>query len=727
MRKRNFLLAILCFSVLSHLINPSLMAMEMLQAGSLTDESAFRQKWQIDEKTIWHITDQDATDHVMQYVNVAVGDQELRLFGEITQTVVVKPYTLYCVKSWLKSDVPETAFIQIKHYKDEKEIQRFNIGYSDGPQWKQVQETFSSGDSDHIMVMLRWDQSQRHLGHTASFANISMNEVGPAPQTQITGQPRAVPTFHSMGLYWKPKDAAADRVCQVKFKAQGSSDWQDGLDLWFDTNDHPEPAKKHSGEYRGSLVYLKPATTYDIQLTVPATGHTQNFTATTWDENFLIAKRITVKDSNETLVINEGGSAQTGYVLYEPALGQTGLHDAQRKHEVNIQVNAPYVIIKGFTLKNAITHGIELRDVHHIVIDDCDISGWGRTRKADGYGSDLNSAIYSKYRKLEHVVIQNCNLHHPQSDSNSWNQKRVGSSKHPAGPQGITFRYGQGRYVIRYNRIHSDLHHMFNDAMGEVLNFSFGGFPNRDSDIYGNYVSHCWDDGLEIEGANMNVRVWDNYIDMTYGAIGAASPSLGPIYFFRNVYAQSRKHEGTKNNDLTGHYLFKLGNPNTLWTAGKMYLFHNTALQPAPFPQTKAFASSGAQSGIIFTAKNKTAFNITSRNNILQMRRDKDWAIRDFPLSLTNDYDFDLYTGRLMVREDAQQNGIAAMPIYERSPDGRLWLVPGTPGYDAGQRIANFNDDFQGKAPDMGAVETHCLSSKPELWPAFPEPAQRPQ
>ena len=57
---------------------------------------------------------------------------------------------------------------------------------------------------------------------------------------------------------------------------------------------------------------------------------------------------------------------------------------------------------------------------------------------------------------------------------------------------------------------------MFNDSMGEVHNFSYDGFPNRDSDVYGNYISHCWDDGIEIEGANMNVRVWENYITMTF-------------------------------------------------------------------------------------------------------------------------------------------------------------------------------------------------------------------
>jgi len=76
--------------------------------------------------------------------------------------------------------------------------------------------------------------------------------------------------------------------------------------------------------------------------------------------------------------------------------------------------------------------------------------------------------------------------------------------------------------------------------MGADRNFSYEGYPNRDSDIYGNYVAYCWDDGLEIEGANMNVRVWGNYITETYHPIATASVSLGPLYIFRNVAYISR-------------------------------------------------------------------------------------------------------------------------------------------------------------------------------------------
>src|SRR5690606_34373391 len=291
----------------------------------------------------------------------------------------------------------------------------------------------------------------------------------------------------------------------------------------------------------------------------------------------------------------------------------------------------------------------------------------------------------------------------------------------------ITFRQGKGQFVIRFNRIHSDLEHMFNDAMGETRNFSYGGFPNRDSDIHDNFISHCWDDGLEIEGANMNVRVWNNYIDLTYGAIGAASTSLGPSYFWRNVYATSRKHEGTSPNDLRGHYLVKLGSDRIQWARGRCYIFHNTVLQPPGFPEGPD-ATSGAQSGVVDTSMTKYTQNVVTRNNIIHLRHDSSIAYRNARKFGNVDFDYALFNGQYTAPDGALANAIEGTPTYDRAPDGRLWLRPGTPGHDAGVRIPNFNDDFVGAAPDMGAVETGTTTPKPPLWPAFPPPpASDPQ
>ncbi|MEP7069086.1 MAG: Ig-like domain-containing protein, partial [Usitatibacter sp.] len=43
---------------------------------------------------------------------------------------------------------------------------------------------------------------------------------------------------------------------------------------------------------------------------------------------------------------------------------------------------------------------------------------------------------------------------------------------------------------------------------------------------------------------------------------------------------------------------------------------------------------------------------------------------------------------------------------WQSEAGGRYALAEGTPGFDQGMRIANFNDDFLGAAPDVGAAES---------------------
>lgn len=534
--------------------------------------------------------------------------------------------------------------------------------------------------------------------------------------------PTAIPTFHCVGLYWKPVGGSSERTCSVKYKLKGENAWRDAMPLWFDYNKH-ENLEARSQEYRGSIVNLQPGKEYEVELKLDKPELARSLSFTTWSEDFKIAKRVDLPAAQpaETFVIKEGGTAD-GYVLYCPPEGQPAVWDAGGKLAAHIRVEASNVIIRGLTLKNAHTHGIVLGDVQNVVIEDCDISGWGRIREVDKFGENLDSAIFSSSNKLERVVIQRCNFHHPRSDSNSWREKRVGGTFHPAGPQGVSFKGGKGRFVIRYTKFESDFDHMFNDSMGEFKNFSFGGFPNRDSDIYENFVSHCWDDGIEIEGANMNVRVWHNYITNTYDAIGAASTSLGPAYYFRNIYAVSIKSTDKDANAYRGHGLIKLGAEasSAPYVNGRKFFLHNTTLQPAtvggPDP------TSGAQAGIALTTEKKVELNIVSRNNILFLRRPEDSAIRDAQLSKTNDFDYDFYNGKIQAAEGSEAHGIKGVPRFEAAPDGRLWLKPGTPGHDAAQRLPNFNDDFVGAGPDMGAVESGTTQPKPKLWPSFPPP-----
>jgi hypothetical protein len=641
--------------------------------------------------------------------------------GEMLQRLRLKPGTRYRFAGKLRGSAG-LGMLQVKRYKDGKELNRLTSRKNSAGVWSTLELRFDSGAADAVELMLRWSQEADDVGKSVVFAALALEELGAMTHLGEEIPPRAIPTFNSLGLYWTPHGGTAKRAVTVSYREKGATTWSAALPLWFDPNEHGAEASEHTAEYRGSIVYLKAGTTYEVKLALEG-GPERFLTATTWSEDFKIARAVAVPASQAaSCEITEGGSPEDGYVLYAPADGVEAVWDAGGEAPQNIEINASYVIVRGLTLRNAKTHGIKLGDVHHVVIERCDISGWGETG-ADGQAKNLNAAIYGSSAANSNIVVQHCNLHHPRSDSNSWNQQRPGTtSSHPVGPQGIVLKGSGGGHVIRFNRIHSDMQHMFNDGMGETKNFSYRGFPRCDTDIHDNFLSHCWDDGIEVEGADMNVRVWNNYIDMTYGALGVASPSLGPVYIFRNVYAVSRKHEGTAPNDLRGHYLVKLGHEDAAWARGRMFVFHNTTLQPPPFPGADDL-SSGAQAGLVFTSEKKHAENIVSRNNILHMRKPSDWAIRDTQRTPSNSYDYDLYDGRTMFHEGAEAHGVAASPRFERAPDGRLWLTPGTPGHDAGVRIPNFNDDFTGQAPDMGAVETGAPGAKPQLWPPFPEPA----
>jgi hypothetical protein len=508
--------------------------------------------------------------------------------------------------------------------------------------------------------------------------------------------PSAVSTFHCIGIYWSPQDGWSDNVCQVHYRSYGSTGWKEALPLWYDdrgVGGYPEG-------YRGSIVNLEPGTTYEIELILLNTGTMETFTASTWSEDFPIARTVYLPagTTNQTLRITESGSPD-GYILYTHPEGETSTIDVGNQEDSCIYVSGSYIIIRGLTLKDASIHGIHiLNNVHDVVIEECDISGWGRLQEGE-WGYNLDAAVYSDSPNIERIIVQRNKLHHPRPDTNSYKESARTipiNTYHPLGPQAITFKPRNeraGHYVIRYNEIYSDEDHYFNDCMGETKNHSYTGFPIRDSDIYGNYIERCWGDGIEAEGANCNVRIWGNYITRTAIKIATRSVTVGPIYVWRNVFDISRAGP----NDNYGWEAFKAGNYED-WSHGKYYVFHNTILQPPP-PDT------GCSEGINSASLN-TLGNMFTRNNILHISNDRFNSIFNQNPNSTNDFDYDLYNGNIDARPGSERNGIKGVPIYDRNNgEGEFALDSSSPGYDAGVVIPNFNDNYNGAAPDMGAHE----------------------
>jgi len=435
------------------------------------------------------------------------------------------------------------------------------------------------------------------------------------------------------------------------------------------------------------------------------TGTEEELIAETWSEDFPIAKTVYLPagTTNQALEITESGSPD-GYILYTHPAGESSTIDVNDQEDSCIYVSASYIIIRGLTLREASIHGIRiLNNVHDVVIEGCDISGWGRLQEGE-FGYNLDAAVYSNAPNIERIIVQRNKLHHPRADTNSWKESArtiPRNTHHPLGPVAIVFKPRNeraGHFVIRYNEIYSDEDHYYNDCMGETKNFSYTGFPIRDTDIYCNYVANCWDDGIEVEGANCNVRIWGNYITETAIKIATQSVSVGPLYIWRNVFGIGRV--GPNHN--YGWRAFKSGDVNG-WGGGKTYIFHNTILQPSP-------PDHGSRHGI--RAHDAILTNTCTRNNIFHVPSSDRESINSGSSNSTNDFDYDLYNGGLNVSEGHELNGIYGVPTYipssgyDRTTNkGIFELSSYSPGYDAGEVIPNFNDNFNDAAPDIGAHE----------------------
>jgi hypothetical protein len=408
---------------------------------------------------------------------------------------------------------------------------------------------------------------------------------------------RAIPTFHSLSVYWNPSNKSTARFAQVEYKPQGAPDsaYKRGLDLWYDSRVPPRPGGGIAGEYRGSLVHLQAETAYDLRLRLregetgpvvdehlvpaqttctPGTGQlppesctrtwSETFSGTTIDINTLLPangyRRLWLRGSD-----GHSGTPSNWKIYTAPEGSNTidqedfpngdgtggGVQPWHTDSCINLE-GVSYVVIRGLNLRNCATNAIYLSGgSHHVVIEGNDISGWGRMDPDAGqtHLPEGNAAVFcqdpSEANKVSTIVVQTNTIYDPRHGSSPW---WTTSRGHPEGALAVRFRRCGSNHVIRYNDVFASEGHYFKDGFGGDANFGGtngqgdeagqpdqGGFPWADSDIYGNRIQNIYDDAIETEGDARNVRVWANYIDQVFNVIGNATVGAGPLYVWRNV------------------------------------------------------------------------------------------------------------------------------------------------------------------------------------------------
>ena len=519
--------------------------------------------------------------------------------------------------------------------------------------------------------------------------------------------PTVVSTFESMGVSWTPSGGGGD-ACTLQYKVNGAGSYEDAQNMVWDSD---------AGEYRGSIVGLTPNTNYDIFVDngtddetlspVPTTSGASG-SNTTWSETFSVGATTTLDASyGETYTIGTSGT-EDSYHLYDCVANSTVI-DVNNSGPCIDTNDKDYIIIRGCTLVDGQYNGIVITDnSNDIIIENNDISGWGRQYTAEDAGIKLEGTSYVS--DATRIIIQRNLIHDPRYDAQTREEGYPNS-----GASGIHANSTVGNSVIRYNSFYCDgSGQCFEDAIAGWDNFARFGSPGnfgRDTDIYGNYIMGTMDDGIELEGNNENNRIWGNYIKGWHMQIAAYTCAVGPMYIFRNIV------EGVDTTNWETYYhggFLKVGASESYDTDGRIFVYHNTMLRPGSISNKLIGMAVGIGAGYNYID------NLVSKNNILHTYdlagiSADNYAFYDNGSGTYHDWDYDMYNGSCSGCSGQESNGISGTsPTFNPTPtyniaapggSGTYTLASAAPGYDDGVVLNNFNDGYEGAGPDIGAME----------------------
>ncbi len=241
----------------------------------------------------------------------------------------------------------------------------------------------------------------------------------------------------------------------------------------------------------------------------------------------------------------------------------------------------------------------------------------------------------------------------------------------------------------------NELHHFFNgiytgsSASSAIENYALA----LDADIYDNRIHHISDDALEPEGACVNHRFRDNLIDSAFVGVSLAPITQGPVWVLRSQIT----------NFTSTSFKWDLASD------GLVLIYHNTAWTSAK--------DLNAMSVI------RAMHNVILRNNIFQ---GNGYAFESPVTGLTgHSWDYDnWYTTRadgprfkwekvpyntlaeVCSATTLECNGHDAAPGFVNPTGGDFSLQAASPNVDRGVLLPGINEDYQGNAPDLGAVES---------------------
>ncbi|MBZ5696474.1 MAG: hypothetical protein LAN36_14085 [Acidobacteriia bacterium] len=313
---------------------------------------------------------------------------------------------------------------------------------------------------------------------------------------------------------------------------------------------------------------------------------------------------------------------------------------------------------------------------------------------------------------------------HDPSKLQSWWTPAVWA-KYPGYPAPITSEYavkiyGQG-HVVAYNYVAN-----WHDGIDIATYGDPDGTPNETPDrvpvsidFYNNDIYNVADNCIEADGGAHNIRVFRNRCFNSAGGAFSAQPTFGgPLYFFQNLAYDMTTGGPLKLIDTPAGVLIYqntfFGQGRLMGPASNVHFLNNLILgdgwaDPVLNLRTYTNYSTSDYNGFRPNPNVDDAFEWSSP-----------------PFEVAADYQGQLVTRHFKsLKEYSQATGqekhsvlldydvFLNVTIPDKSEPQRLYnpedfdfrLKPGSSAIDAGVLLPTINDDFTGRAPDLGAYE----------------------
>lgn len=506
------------------------------------------------------------------------------------------------------------------------------------------------------------------------------------------------PTLQNLSIEW-PISGDDDLDGQVKVRVRPlGGEFREGPPL------RRIPAGSNEGfswsnRHAGSLFGLAPATTYEVELTLvdpDGGGEVRVVQATTRGvPPVLPGPGIAVTPATLAQAL---GAAKPGDLL---ELGP-GVYPTVVASKSGT-AGAP-IVLRG--KEGAVIAGdVRLDGLAHVFVEALTIQG--KVKLNGGQG----------------IVVRGCTIDTPQdgivafgsgstdgyfadntiSGPTAWAEGSLGVNGDNLG-EGIQLA-GAGN-VIAHNRVRG-----FRDCIslledGEAVN-------QRSIDIHGNDLSVCADDAVEADFSMGNVRVYGNRITSSFIAL-SSQPSLGgPTYFLRNtmygiVHTPFKLYRGSVGDVVVHNTVVKNGDALGIY-AGKTWsraLFRNNLfLGGSGGGLYNGFDAGSGQVAVLADADASCDLDHDGFGSIgTGFFTGRIGAVKFSSLAELNSLTSEKHAISVDLAALNPSVAFPAAPFPEASPQD-LRLSDGSAALDKGAVLPGINDDFEGKAPDLGAHE----------------------